>query len=65
MDDFDKKILISIEKNRMMIGKAARELFCHRNTVAYRLRKIKKETGIDPLEVRGLVALLDRIGGQD
>lgn len=65
MDDFDKKVLLSLEKNRMMISKTARELFCHRNAVSYRLRKIRKETGIDPLEVRGLVALLDRIGGQD
>ena len=64
MDDFVTKLLLSLEKNRMLISKVAREQFCHRLTITYRLDKLKKETGVEPLQVRGLVALLDRIGGQ-
>ena len=47
MDDFDKKVLLSLEKNRMMISKVARELFCHRHTITYRLDKLKKERSED------------------
>jgi carbohydrate diacid regulator len=41
----------------MNIHKAAEELFIHKNTLLYRLRKIKESTGYDPQTFRDAAAL--------
>ena len=49
-DAFDKELINTIEefvKCGLNISDASRKLYVHRNTLIYRLEKIKKETGFD------------------
>ena len=49
-DEFDEETLTTINKffeNNLNVSETARKLFVHRNTLVYRLEKIKKLTGLD------------------
>ena len=49
-DDFDEETLTTINKffeNNLNVSETSRKLFVHRNTLVYRLEKIKKLTGLD------------------
>ena len=49
-DDFDEETLITIYKffeNNLNVSETSRQLFIHRNTLVYRLDKLKKMTGLD------------------
>ena len=50
IDALDKETLFTIHKffeNNLNVSETARKLFVHRNTLVYRLDKIKKLTGLD------------------
>ncbi|MBR3640906.1 MAG: helix-turn-helix domain-containing protein [Oscillibacter sp.] len=50
IDSLDKEALFTIHKffeNNLNVSETARKLFVHRNTLVYRLEKIKKLTGLD------------------
>lgn len=47
----------------MDISKAARKLYVHRNTLLYRIGKIKAATGFDCRDFRQLVELWKLLGG--
>ena len=50
IDTLDKETLFTINKffeNNLILSETARKLFVHRNTLVYRLEKIKKLTGLD------------------
>ena len=50
IDALDKETLFTINKffeNNLILSETARKLFVHRNTLGYRLEKIKKLTGLD------------------
>ena len=50
IDALDKETLFTIHKffeNNLNVSETARKLFVHRNTLVYRLEKIKKITGLD------------------
>ena len=50
IDALDKETLFAIHKffeNNLSVSETARKLFVHRNTLVYRLEKIKKLTGLD------------------
>ena len=50
IDALDQEILFTIYKffeNNLNVSETARKLFVHRNTLVYRLEKIKKLTGLD------------------
>src|SRR5699024_3055897 len=49
-DSLDEETLITINKffeNNLNVSETSRQLFVHRNTLVYRLEKIKKLTGLD------------------
>ena len=49
-DEFDEETLQTINKffeNNLNVSETSRKLFVHRNTLVYRLEKIKKITGLD------------------
>ena len=55
IDALDKETLFTIHKffeNNLNVSETARKLFVHRNTLVYRLEKIKKLTGPGPAGVR-------------
>ncbi len=50
LDDLDTETLNTIQKffeNNLNVSETSRNLFVHRNTLVYRLEKIKKLTGLD------------------
>ena len=50
LEDLDDELLMTIQiffENSLNISSTSRELFAHRNTLVYRLDKIKKLTGLD------------------
>ena len=50
IDALDQETLVTINKffeNNLNVSETARKLFVHRNTLVYRLEKIKKLTGLD------------------
>lgn len=60
-DDFDTEIITTIEEfvnSGLNISDAARKLYIHRNTLIYRLDKIKKETGFDIREFREVTVFI-------
>ena len=50
IDNLDQETLFTIQKffeNNLNVSETSRKLFVHRNTLVYRLEKIKKLTGLD------------------
>ena len=50
IESLDKETLFTIQKffeNNLNVSETSRKLFVHRNTLVYRLEKIKKLTGLD------------------
>ena len=50
IDSLDQETLYTIQKffeNNLNVSETSRKLFVHRNTLVYRLEKIKKLTGLD------------------
>ena len=50
IDSLDQETLFTIQKffeNNLNVSESSRKLFVHRNTLVYRLEKIKKLTGLD------------------
>ncbi|MGO5052980.1 PucR family transcriptional regulator [Lachnospiraceae bacterium LCP25S3_G4] len=50
IDKFDDETLVTVYKffeNNLNVSETARQLYIHRNTLAYRLEKIQKMTGLD------------------
>ena len=50
IDSLDQETLLTIQKffeNNLNVSETSRKLFVHRNTLVYRLEKIKKLTGLD------------------
>jgi carbohydrate diacid regulator len=50
IDSLDSETIFTINKffeNNLNVSETSRKLFVHRNTLVYRLEKIKKLTGLD------------------
>ena len=50
IDSLDAETLFTIQKffeNNLNVSETSRKLFIHRNTLVYRLEKIKRLTGLD------------------
>ena len=59
IDALDQETLLTINKffeNNLNVSETSRKLFVHRNTLVYRLEKIKKITGLDLREFEVLMA---------
>ncbi len=60
IDSLDEETLFTIDKffeNNLNVSVTARKLFVHRNTLVYRLEKIKKLTGLDLREFDNAIVL--------
>lgn len=58
-----KEIILAMADCNLNIQAVKHKLFIHRNTVIYRLEKIKSETGLDARNFHDLVKLIDMING--
>jgi carbohydrate diacid regulator len=50
LETLDRETLLTIQaffENNLNVSETSRKLFVHRNTLVYRLEKIKKLTGLD------------------
>lgn len=65
MDELDRDILIALVESGMNQSEVARRLYVHRNTIVYRLNRIRKTTGLDPLNVYDLIELIKRMKGEN
>ena len=63
MTNDDKRFILEYAKNNMNGTKKADTFFLHRNTVEYRLKRIKAETKLDPKNFFDLVKLVQMAGG--
>ena len=61
MDELDVSIVLALAENRMNASEVARQLFMHRNTVVYHIEKVKRTTGLDPLDFYDLHKLVKTI----
>ena len=52
------KIILYLADNKMNVSAVARQLYMHRNTVAYHINRIKQITGKDPLNFYDLYRLV-------
>ena len=60
IDSLDQEILFTIQtffENNLNVSETSRKLFVHRNTLVYRLEKIKKITGLDLREFDHAIVL--------
>lgn len=64
MEGKNKEVIKALAECNMSVGRAARELHYNRQTVYYRIGKIKEETGLNPLAFYDLVELLGMDGGR-
>lgn len=61
MDNWQKKIVLLMAECSMNISEVARKAYTHRNTIVYQLKKVQKDTGLDPNNFYDLVKLLGDI----
>ena len=61
MDERDVEIILALADNNMNESETSRALYMHRNTVIYRLRKVKRLTGLDPMNFHDLCKLVQRV----
>ena len=52
------KIILALADNKMNVSEVSRQLYMHRNTVAYHIKRIKQITGKDPLNFYDLYRLV-------
>lgn len=62
MTEQDVKTILALADSNMRPTEASYRLYLHRNTVLYRIDRIKKETGLDPLNFYDLHKLVDMAG---
>ena len=65
MTECQKEILLALAACSLNMAAVSRKLYMHRKTVAYQVEKIKRETGLDPLNFYQLVKLLHRSGDHE
>ena len=55
----EKEMILALAEHDMNISKAADSLYYHRNTITYRLNKIKEKYFLDPTNFYDLIKLVE------
>lgn len=63
LDGTDYRIIRELTNNGMKIAKVAPIVFLERTTVYYRCEKIKRITGLDPMDFWDLLKLYKKFNG--
>lgn len=64
LNDMDFRVILALAKNNMRVTETAYELDRHRNGILYRIGKIKRITGLDPMNFYDLCKLLEIARGE-
>lgn len=59
MNEKDLRMILALANNDMRATETAYELGMHRNSILYRINKIKKNTGLDPMKFYDLRELVE------
>lgn len=59
LDEVDYRVILTLAKNSMRATETAYELGKHRNGILYRVDKIKRITGLDPMNFYDLCKLVE------
>lgn len=59
LNEMDFRVILTLAKNSMRATETAYELGKHRNGILYRVDKIKRITGLDPMNFYDLIKLVD------
>ena len=59
LDDFDYQVILMFAENNMRMIETSYCLDVHRNTIEYRICKIKRLTGLDPRNFYDLIKLVE------
>lgn len=62
LTDYEIETLIAFADNNMDASKTSRHQYLHRNTVVYRLEKVKRVTGLNPFNFYELIQLMELAG---
>lgn len=57
----DVEIIRALADNNLNVTETARQLYMHRNTVCHHILRVKKQTGLDPLNFFDLHKLLQQL----
>lgn len=63
LDDFDKKIILTLADCNMQVSEVARQMFMHRNSIVYHINKIKRITGKNAQNFYDLCDLVQNVRG--
>lgn len=58
MTETDWAIILALAANNMNVSQTSRALYMHRNGVMYHIEKVKRKTGLGPLNFYDLVKLV-------
>lgn len=58
MNWMDKKVILTLADCNMNITQTSEKLYMHRNSVVYHIKRIKKQTGLNPLNFYDLCKLV-------
>lgn len=62
LTNYEIETLIVFADNNMDASKTSRQQWLHRNTVIYRLKKVKRVTGLNPFNFYELIQLMELAG---
>lgn len=58
MTDKDKEVILALANFNMDVAKTSRAIYAHYNTIRYHVRRIKEETGLNPMNFYDLHKLV-------
>lgn len=58
LDERDAEIILALAHNNMNVSDTARDMFMHRNSICYHITKVKRVTGLDPMNFYDLHKLV-------
>lgn len=61
MTDKDKEVILALANFNMDVAKTSRGTYTHYNTIRYHIKKIKEETGLNPMNFYDLHKLVKQI----
>lgn len=61
MTDKDKEVILALANFNMDVAKTSRGTYTHYNTIRYHIKKIKEETGLNPMNFYDLHKLVKKI----